>query len=145
MNPLLIASLLLSFAEKLIGSAAPEVAPVGPPLPDAPPTAPQPGTPPAPPPTAPQPGTPPAPQSGPVIKDRARLDRAAAAANKVAANIRAAGKNYDRALLKAFQSEAKLKVDGVYGPASAGAVKWYTGQQLPPFVGNGYAPYAPNF
>lgn len=82
---------------------------------------------------------------GPVVKDTGRLDRAAELAKAFAADLKRRGRAYDRNLLAEFQKTAGLGVDGVYGPRSAGAVRWYTGESLPPISGKGFVEYAPKF
>ena len=52
-------------------------------------------------------------------------------APKVEANIKAKGANYDRALLKQFQSAAGLTPDGFYGGYSAGALRYFLGRTPP--------------
>jgi peptidoglycan hydrolase-like protein with peptidoglycan-binding domain len=79
------------------------------------------------------------------VKDRARLDRAAALAQQVAADVKNKGRAYNRRLTADFQREAALTADGIYGPRTAGAVKWYTGESVPPISGRGFAQYTPNF
>ena len=86
-------------------------------------------------------GTPP----GPGVKDMARLDRAADSAKVVAADIKSKGRAYDRKGLAAFQKLAGLDVDGVYGPRSAGAIRWYTGESIAPLTGKGFVDYVPKF
>lgn len=82
---------------------------------------------------------------GPVVKDSERLDRAAEAAKAVAADLKRRSKAYDRKALADFQKLAGLEVDGVYGPRSAGAIRWYTGESIPPLTGKGFVDYAPKF
>jgi peptidoglycan hydrolase-like protein with peptidoglycan-binding domain len=90
-------------------------------------------------------------QSGPaqgtpaVTADRSRLDRAAELAKRVLETVKGKRQAYDRAIVSAFQREAGLVVDGVYGPKTAGAVKWYTNEAVPPISGGGFSPYAPDF
>jgi hypothetical protein len=107
-----------------------------------PPRAPAPSSPSAPPPRAPAPSSPSAP---PKVRDRQRLDAAKVLAEAVVKQLRAKGRSYDRTLMKRFQATAGLAADGLYGPRSAGAVAWYTGQKIAPLVGKGFAPYAPTF
>jgi murein L,D-transpeptidase YcbB/YkuD len=84
--------------------------------------------------------------TAPIVKDRERLDRAAELAKRVLLNLKQSGAKYDRALVKQFQREAGLTPDGIYGPRSAGAVKWYTGESMPPKTGSGqFTNYVPNF
>ena len=52
-------------------------------------------------------------------------------------------RSVDRDAVAAFQREAGLVVDGIYGPRTAGAVKWYTGESIPPLSGRGFEAYAP--
>ncbi|MFO0722837.1 MAG: peptidoglycan-binding domain-containing protein [Myxococcota bacterium] len=96
--------------------------------------------------------TPPAPQPGATpsgvasqVKDRARLDQAAEAGKSLLAALKAQGKSTPRKLVIAFQRLAGLKPDGIYGPKTAGAHQWYTGESVPPFTGKGFQPYAPPF
>lgn len=95
---------------------------------------------------------PPAPQPGATpgglasqVKDRARLDQAAEAGKSLLAALKAQGKSTPRKLVIAFQRPAGLKPDGIYGPKTAGALQWYTGESIPPFTGKGLQPYAPPF
>lgn len=94
---------------------------------------------------APPPAVPP--PAAPVVqvRDRQRLDAAATIAKLVVADIQKSGKRYNRNLLKKFQQVAGLAADGLYGPKSAGALKWYTNVALAPLVGKGFATYLPNF
>jgi peptidoglycan hydrolase-like protein with peptidoglycan-binding domain len=80
-----------------------------------------------------------------VVRDTARLDRAAALAKRVADNLKLPAASYDRALITEFQRAAGLKADGIYGPKSAGAIKWYTGESVSPKTGRGFTNYIPNF
>lgn len=82
---------------------------------------------------------------GPLVKDSERLDRAAEAAKAVAGDLKGRSKAYDRKALADFQKLAGLEVDGVYGPRSAGAIRWYTGESIPPLTGKGFVDYAPKF
>lgn len=91
------------------------------------------------------PPTPGATPSGPQVKDRARLDQAAEAAKSLAPMLKKQGRATSRKTIAAFQRLAGLVADGVYGPKSAGALQWYTGEAIPPFTGKGFAPYAPAF
>jgi murein L,D-transpeptidase YcbB/YkuD len=43
-------------------------------------------------------------------------------ATKLAANVKAKGYSYDRALCKRFQTAAGIKADGLYGPATQTAL-----------------------
>jgi peptidoglycan hydrolase-like protein with peptidoglycan-binding domain len=86
----------------------------------------------------------PEPSTG-VARDGARLDRAAELAKRVAANLKGPANAYDRALMTEFQREAGLTADGIYGPRSAGAVKWYTGESIRPKTGRGFVQYVPNY
>ena len=61
----------------------------------------------------------------------AQLDVAAGLAVKVAQEINAKGKAYDRNLVREFQRAARLGVDGLYGGSSAGAVLYFTGKAPP--------------
>ena len=79
------------------------------------------------------------------VKDRQRLDGAAVLANAVLDQLRQRGTGYDRAIMRRFQQAAGLAVDGLYGPKTAGAIKWYTGQEVAPHTGKGFAAYLPNF
>lgn len=79
------------------------------------------------------------------MRDSDRLDRAAEVAKAVAADLKRRSKAYDRGGLAEFQKLAGLDVDGVYGPRSAGAIRWYTGESIPPFTGKGFVDYAPKF
>src|SRR5262245_21474997 len=92
-------------------------------------------------PTPPPPPPPPSWQPPQGVEDRARLDRARALAVQVAQLIKAQGPAYKRDVVAAFQREAGLAPDGVYGPRTAGAVKWYTGEAIPPLSGRGFEPY----
>lgn len=80
-----------------------------------------------------------------VVRDRARLDRAAELAKRAALNLKEPADAYNRPLMEEFQREAGLKVDGKYGPKSAGAVKWFTGESITPKLGRGFIQYVPNF
>lgn len=44
-----------------------------------------------------------------------------------------------------FQRAAGLAADGIYGPRTAGAIQWYTGESIPPFTGRGFVNYTPGF
>lgn len=79
------------------------------------------------------------------MKDRARLDQAAEAGKTLAAALKKQRKAVDRKLVAAFQKLAGLTADGLYGPKTAGALQWYTGEAIPPLTGKGFAPYAPTF
>lgn len=83
--------------------------------------------------------------SAPAVRDSGRLDRAAALAKSVVDNLKLPASSYDRALITEFQREAGLKADGIYGPKSAGAIKWYTGESVSPKTGRGFTNYIPNF
>lgn len=80
-----------------------------------------------------------------MVKDTARLDQAAEAAKIVAADLKRSAKAYDRKALANFQKLAGLDVDGVYGPHSAGAIRWYTGESIAPLTGKGFVDYVPKF
>ncbi len=111
--------------------------PQGPSVPPAPPTAP-----------GQAPGAslgPPPPGVADKVKDRARLDQAADTAKTLAAALKRHKRAVDRKLVAAFQKLAGLTADGVYGPKTAGALQWYTGEAIPPLTGKGFTPYAPTF
>jgi peptidoglycan hydrolase-like protein with peptidoglycan-binding domain len=81
-----------------------------------------------------------------------RLDLAAGWARQLAEHLPVKKHNYDRELMKKFQSAAGLVPDGVYGPKTAGALRWFTldpktgkGREIPPFTGGQPAPYLPPF
>lgn len=60
-------------------------------------------------------------------------------------HLKRAGKaGYDRRMLKTWQTQAGLPADGLYGPATRGALVFY-GQKDPPapFVGSGTVPFTP--
>jgi murein L,D-transpeptidase YcbB/YkuD len=88
---------------------------------------------------------PPASEPTAAVRDRVRLDRAAALAKRVAQNLKEPASAYDRALMTEFQREAGLTADGIYGPRSAGAIKWYMGESIKSKTGRGYVQYVPNF
>lgn len=106
---------------------------------------------------APQGGAPqatkPAPATPYAIKDRQRLDAGHVVAKELAKDLGAKGKNVNREILRRFQRIAGLQVDGVYGPKTAGALRWFTveppakpnGIEIAPHAGTGFAPYAPAF
>lgn len=53
-------------------------------------------------------------------------------AEQVFSDLNANGRNYDRDLMKAFQrSVHALYVDGLYGPATAGALQYFTDRKPP--------------
>ncbi|MFO0726451.1 MAG: peptidoglycan-binding domain-containing protein [Myxococcota bacterium] len=79
------------------------------------------------------------------VKDRARLDQAAEAGKALLPALKKHGRATSRKLIVAFQRLAGLTPDGIYGPKTAGALQWYTGEAVPPFTGKGLAPYAPAF
>ena len=106
---------------------APPQGPSGPPGPGAPPLG------------------PPPPGVADKVKDRARLDQAAETAKTLAAALKRHKRAVDRKLVAAFQKLAGLTADGVYGPKTAGALQWYTGEAIPPLTGKGFTPYAPTF
>lgn len=121
----------------------PFVGPVGPSAPSS--SAPAPIAP-APLAPAPSASAPPAPTPQPhQVRDIQRLDAARKMAVELVPHLRAKGRNYDKQALARFQLAAGLKKDGLYGPKTAGALRWYTNEAVPPFVGSGYAPYAPPF
>lgn len=68
--------------------------------------------------------------------DVPRMDRAARLAKAWLKTPR------DRNLLRRFQREAGIKVDGIYGSETAGAILWYTGKRIKPRRG-GFRPYMP--
>lgn len=87
------------------------------------------------------------------IKDRQRLEAAATIAARLAVELTQKKKNASKQLIREFQRVAALAIDGVYGPKTAGALRWYTmqpparpnGIEIPPHVGQGFATYAPPF
>jgi peptidoglycan hydrolase-like protein with peptidoglycan-binding domain len=110
---------------------------IPPPPGGAPPPPPYPGpvfVPPAPPPPyAGAPGLPPMESAGPKgVPPLSQLDLAAQLAESVFADLAAKRFNYDRNLMKQFQTAAMLVVDGKYGGRTAGAVQYFTGKMAPP-------------
>jgi peptidoglycan hydrolase-like protein with peptidoglycan-binding domain len=70
-------------------------------------------------------------------------DAAKRAAASVSAHLKRTGKaGYDRRLLRQWQTQAGLTADGLYGPATRGALIFY-GQKDPPaaFAGSGTVPF----
>lgn len=63
---------------------------------------------------------------------------------KLDADLRARGAQYDRTLLRAFQAAARILVDGLYGPESALALARATGRTAPPPIFLPKEPDAPN-
>lgn len=89
--------------------------------------------------------------ANPMVKDMQRFDAGYRMAVLIAADIIQKGKSYSRAALKQFQKTAGIAIDGIYGPESAGAVKWFLhgtaqeGKEPQPLVGQGFKPYVPKF
>lgn len=54
-----------------------------------------------------------------------------ALADAIDADIRKNGANYDRALVRRFQTEAGILVDGLYGPETATHLAMHTGREPP--------------
>lgn len=86
------------------------------------------------------------------VRDMQRLDAGATLAQALVRELQQKGKGYSRELLKRFQLTAGITVDGIYGPQSAGALKWFTvtaaqkdGIEIAPHVGRGVQAYAPSF
>lgn len=74
-------------------------------------------------------------------------DSARKAAASTANNLRRGGKaGYSRPLLKQWQTHAGLTADGLYGPATRGALVYF-GVKDPPaaFTGTGTVPYRPDY
>ena len=53
------------------------------------------------------------------------LELARREAPALAKHLRSAGKNYSRQSLRAFQAHAGITVDGIYGPLSASALRYF--------------------
>jgi hypothetical protein len=66
-------------------------------------------------------------------------------ASSIANHLRRAGKaKYDRRLLRQWQTQAGLTADGLYGPATRGALVYYGIKDPPaPFAGSGIVPFRP--
>ncbi len=66
-------------------------------------------------------------------------------APSIANHLKRSGKaKYDRRLLKQWQTQAGLTADGLYGPASRGALVYFGVKDPPaPFAGSGTTPYTP--
>lgn len=81
------------------------------------------------------------------VRDVQRLDAAAALGRILARELYAKGKRSSRKLIRQFQKTAGLKIDGKYGPKTAGALFFYTKKKIRPFprYGRGFVPYAPPF
>ena len=72
-------------------------------------------------------------------------DAARRAASSIANHLKRSGKaKYDRRMLKQWQTHAGLPADGIYGPATRGALVYF-GQKDPPapFLGTGTIAYKP--
>lgn len=119
------------------------------------------GAPPPPPPPAPRPMIPPPtvpsapkpapsggsstapPLGGSIPVDLPRSDAAHIRAMEVLQDLKAKGRNYNRNLMKTFQLVARIQVDGIYGPQTAGALAYFTGERIPPHTGSGFKNYTP--
>ena len=60
--------------------------------------------------------------------------KAAELAPVVADDLITKGRGYDRTLMRAFQAAAGIKVDGLYGPQTRGALRHYLGVAGSPLV-----------
>lgn len=85
---------------------------------------------PVPPPVVAPPATP-APLQDPVPEPLWNLDAMQELARRIAADIRSKRHNYNRSVLRGFQEAAFLAADGIYGPASRGALIFF-GVDNPP-------------
>lgn len=80
------------------------------------------------------------------LRPNANPHAARALAPRVATNIAQRRSAYDRGLLRQFQAEAGLVVDGLYGGGSAGALRYYLEKPPPrplfrPTTEKAYSPY----
>lgn len=85
---------------------------------------------------------PPGPPSGVDQQEAERLAPVVAAdivakgrgTNRVVDGILIQGTGYNQMLLKQFQRLARLTIDGLYGPKSAGALSYYLKRDAPPSI-----------
>lgn len=64
-------------------------------------------------------------------RERAWRDAAESLAAAVEQSVRRHGRKYDRSVLRRFQQVARLVVDGIYGPGSAGALRYFLDRAPP--------------